>query len=159
MIWSFNGRYKVEKIFPRPALREKCPYFESFCFVFSRIQTRITPNTDIFYAVLSVSLFLLSYLSNTIQHSIPSWHSDVVTTLSQRRCWRCHNVVARSKMRVVPTLVSDVVTTSLSNVVKTLPQRCYNVTTTLSIGLVLGHFTMDYSDFFPFTETWKLQKC
>ena len=89
----------------------------------------------------------------------PSWHSDVVTTLSQRRCWRCHNVVARSKMWVVPTSVSDVVTTSLSNVVKTLPQRCYNVATTLSIGLVLGHFTMDYSDFFPFTETWKLQKC
>ena len=84
----------------------------------------------------------------------PSWHSDVVTTLSQRCCWRCHNVVARSKMRVVPTSVSDVVTTSLSNVVKTLPQRCCNVATTLSIGL-LGHFTTDYSDFFPFIETWE----
>ena len=93
-------------------------------------------------------IFLLLY---------PSWHSDVVTTLSQRRCWRCHNVVARSKMRVVPTSVSDVVTTSLSNVVKTLPQRCYNVATTLSIGL-LGHFTTDYSDFFPFIETWESYK-
>ena len=70
--------------------------------------------------------------------------------LAQRRC---DNVVARSKIRVVPTSVSDVVTTSLSNVVKTLPQRCYNVAITLSIGLVLGHFTMDYSDFCPFTET------
>ena len=79
---------------------------------------------------------------------IPNWHNDVVTTLSQR----CHNIVARSKMRVVPTSVSNVVTTLLSNVVKTLPQRCYNVATTLSIGL-LGHFATDYSDFFPFIET------
>ena len=76
---------------------------------------------------------------------------------------RCHvvvNVVTlwHGRKWVVPTSVSDVVTTSLSNVVKTLPQRCYNVATTLSTGLVLGHFTMDYSDFCPFTETWKLQK-
>ena len=90
--------------------------------------------------------------------TLPSWHSDVVTTLLKRRCWRCHNVAARSKMRVVLTSVSDVVTTSLSNVVKKLPQRCYNVTTTLSIAL-LCHFTTDYSDFFPFIETWKLHKC
>ena len=82
----------------------------------------------------------------------PNWHSDVVTTLSQRRCSRCHNVVARLKMRVVPTSVSDVVTTLLSDVIKTLPQRCCNVATTLSIGF-LGHFTTDYSDFFPFIET------
>ena len=66
-------------------------------------------------------------LKLTLTLTQPSWHSDVVTTLSQRRCWRCHNVVARPKMRVVPTSVSDVVTTSLSNVVKTLPQRCYNI--------------------------------
>ena len=26
-------------------------------------------------------------------HDQPSWHRHVVTTLSQRRCWRCHNVV------------------------------------------------------------------
>ena len=69
---------------------------------------------------------------------VPSWHSDVVTTLSQRCCWRCHDVVAWSKMRVVPTSVSNVVTTLLSNVVKTLPQRCYNVATTL--GLFCGLF-------------------
>ena len=85
---------------------------------------------------------------------LPSWHSDVVTMLSQCRCWRCHNVVTRSKMRVVPTLVYDIVTTSLSDVIKTLPQRCCNVTTALSIGF-LGHFTTDYSDFFPFIETWE----
>ena len=67
---------------------------------------------------------------------MPSWHS---------------NVVAWSKMRVVPRSVSDVVATSLFDVVKTLPQHCYNVATTSSIGF-LGHFTTDYSDFFPFIE-------
>ena len=46
--------------------------------------------------------------------NLPSWHSDVVTTLSQHRCWRCHNVVARSKMRVVPTSAL---------------RRCHNVAT------------------------------
>ena len=78
---------------------------------------------------------------------------NVVTTSSQRR-WHCHNVVTRSKMRVVPTSVSDVVTTSLSDVIKTLPQRCCNVATTFSIGF-LGHFTTDYSDFYPFIEMWE----
>ena len=43
---------------------------------------------------------------------IPSWHSGVVIT-SQRRCWCCHNVVARSKIRVVLMSVSDVVKTLL----------------------------------------------
>ena len=33
-------------------LREKWPYTELFSSVFSRIQTRITPNMDTFYAVL-----------------------------------------------------------------------------------------------------------
>ena len=56
-----------------------------------------------------------------------SRHSDVVTTLSQRRGWRCHNVVARSKMRVVATSVSDFGTTSSCDIVKTLPQRRHNV--------------------------------
>ena len=50
-----------------------------------------------------------------------------MTTLSQRRGWRCHNVVRRSKMRVVATSVSDVVTTSLFNVVKMLAQRHDNI--------------------------------
>ena len=59
---------------------------------------------------------------------------------------------AQSKMRVVPTSDSNVVTTSLSDVDKTLPQSSYNVAATLNIGL-LGHFTTDYSDFFPFIET------
>ena len=49
-------------------------------------------------------------------------------------------------------VVSNVVTTSLSDVIKTLPQGCCNVATTLSIGFP-GHFTTDYSDFFPFIET------
>ena len=57
----------------------------------------------------------------------PSWHRDVVATLSQHRCWRYHNVVVRSKMRVVSTSVSNVVTTSLSDVAKTLPKRRRNI--------------------------------
>ena len=80
----------------------------------------------------------------------------LLTQLAQRRC---DNVATTSLLTlsqrcgtVENESCTDVVT-SLSNVVKTLPQRCYNVATTLSIGLVLGHFTMDYSDFFPFTET------
>ena len=39
----------------------------------------------------------------------------------------------------------------------TLPQHCCNFATTLSIGF-LGHFTTDYSGFFPFIETWKSYK-
>ena len=35
----------------RFALREKCPYSELFWSVFPRIRTRITPNTNTFYAV------------------------------------------------------------------------------------------------------------
>ena len=72
---------------------------------------------------------------------MPSWHSDVVTTLSQRHCWRCHNVKTRSKMKVVPMSFSDFATTSLSDVIKTLSQRCCNVATTFSIGF-LGHFAL-----------------
>ena len=67
---------------------------------------------------------------------MPNWHSDVVTTLWQRRGCRYHNFVASSKMRVVATSVSNVVTTSLYDVAKTLPQCCYNVATTLTNGCV-----------------------
>ena len=73
----------------------------------------------------------------------------ITAQLAQRRCDNV--VVAQSKMRVVPTSVSDVATMSLSDVVKTLSQRYYNVATTLNIGLP-GHFTTDYSNFFPFIE-------
>ena len=69
---------------------------------------------------------------------------DVDTTLWHGRKWELYR-------RQFPTL--------WQRRSPTLSRRCYNVATTLSIGLVLGHFTMDYSDFFPFTETWKLQKC
>ena len=55
-------------------------------------------------------------------------------------------------MRVVPTSVSNVVTTLLSDVIKTLPQCCCIVAIKFSIGF-LGRFTIDYSDFFPFIET------
>ena len=76
--------------------------------------------------------------------SKPNWYCDIVATLSQ--------LCGTDNMRVVPASVSDVVTTSLSDVMKTLPQRCYNVTTTLSLRF-LGHFTVDYSDFFSFIKT------
>ena len=88
---------------------------------------------------------------------LPSWHSDVVTTLSQHRCWRCHNIMGHSKMRVVPKSVSDVAITSLFDVIKKFSQRCYNVATTLNIRF-LGHFTTDYPDFFPFIKTWESYK-
>ena len=52
----------------------------------------------------------------------PSWHSDVVTTLWQRR-WRCHNVVARSKMSC-----TDVSFRRCDNVAL---QRCQDVASTL----------------------------
>ena len=64
---------------------------------------------------------------------------DVVTTLWHGRKWELYR-------RQFPTL--------WQRRSPTLSRRCYNVATTLSIGLVLGHFTMDYSDFCPFTETW-----
>ena len=88
-------------------------------------------------------------------HTSPSWHSDVVTTLWQRRCWRCDNVVARSKMRVVPTSVPDVVTTSPSNVVKTLPQRRHNIKHWISVRpFYYGLFWFLYLH-----RNVKLQKC
>ena len=52
------------------------------------------------WKINAVSVYFLVYF--------PSWHSDIVTTLSQRRGWRCDKVVARSKMRVVAMSVSDV---------------------------------------------------
>ena len=65
-----------------------------------------------------------------------------LASFSQLAQRRCDNVVttsrltARSKMRVVATSVSDVVTMSLYEVAKTLPQSCYNVTTTSTNGCV-----------------------
>ena len=79
-----------------------------------------------------------SFLQNTSGRLLLQIHE--ITQLAQRRC---DNVVTtslltlsqRSKMRVVPMSVSDVVTTPLSNVIKTLPQRSCNVATTFSILL------------------------
>ena len=65
--------------------------------------------------------------------------------------------LVRAKMRVVPTSVSDVGTTSLADVIKTLPQRYYNVATILSIGF-LDHFTTGYSDFSLHRNVKELQK-
>ena len=64
--------------------------------------------------------------------STPSWHSDVVTTLSQCRGWCCHNVVAWSKMRVVVTSVSGVATSLL--------QRCHNIKHLVSRPFYYGQF-------------------
>ena len=102
-----------------------------------------------------VEYLLINVFHEKLHH--PSWHSDVMTRLSQRRCYRCCNVATRSKMRVVPTSVSSVVTAWLSDVIKTLPQRCCNVATTFIIGF-LGHFTTDYSDFFPSSKRERVTK-
>ena len=66
----------------------------------------------------------------------PSCHTNVVITLSQRWDWGCHNVVARSKMRVMATSVSNDVTATLYDVAKTLPQRYYNAAKTSTNGCV-----------------------
>ena len=62
-----------------------------------------------------------------------------------------YNAVSQLAQRRCDNVVSDVVTTSLPDVIKTLPHCCCNVVTTFSIGF-LGHFAADYSDFFPFIE-------
>ena len=61
--------------------------------------------------------------------------------ISQLVKWSCDNVVARSKMRVVATSVSDAVTMLLCNVTKTLLQSCYNVATTSTNGCA-GAFSL-----------------
>ena len=58
-------------------------------------------------------------------------------------------------MRVVSAPFSDVVTASLSDVAKTLPQCCYNVGTTLSIEF-LSHFNADF--LFPSSERERVTK-
>ena len=77
-----------------------------------------------------------------------SWTSGVVATLWHRWGWHCHNLVARSKIRVVATQLSKIFTTSVFHVFRTLLQRLCTIATTLTIGF-LSHFTTDYSDSFP----------
>ena len=89
--------------------------------------SKMLPHKKNLHKILDENLWVSSEIK-----MFPSWHSDVVTTLSQHYWWRCHNIVARSKVRVVPTSVSDVMTTPQSDIVKTLPQRCYNVATRLT---------------------------
>ena len=138
----------LQKDLPRLHFWEICGQYLKTVWVIKTFEVFV-----LVFTLLHPSGCLQRRILNLVEH-LPSWHSDVVTTLWQRRCWRCHNVVTRSQIRVAPTSVSDVVTTSLSDVIKTLPQRCCNVATTFSIGF-LGHFTTDYSDFFPFIETWE----
>ena len=95
------------------------------------------------------------------------WHDclTVVAQLVQQHCetlsqccgWRCHNVVAWSKMKAGATSISNNGKTSLSDVVKTLPLRYHNVTITLSTWF-LGHFITDNPDFFPAIKTWENYK-
>ena len=73
-----------------------------------------------------------------------SWHSDVVTMLSQRRDWRCHNVVVRSKMGDAAT--------SVFYIVKTLSRRCHNVATTSPQHQALRFW------FLSAIETWESYK-
>ena len=118
----------------------------------------------VFNKLYSAKLFPMMIKSKSVPSRIASktrilsvyWPNVLSIVLRNQRSQlaqrRCHNVVARSKMRVVQTSASDVVTTSLSDVIKTLPQCCCNVVTTLS-NRFLGHFSTDYSDFFPFIGT------
>ena len=87
---------------------------------------------------------------------------------SQLAQWRCDNVVTTSWLTLSQhcgtvenescgDVGPDVVTVLLSNIVKTLPQRCYNVDTTLSIWF-LGHFITGNFDLFPAVETWQSYK-
>ena len=72
--------------------------------------------------------------------------ADVVTALCHGQKWvLCRRQFPKLWQRRCPTFV------------KTLPQRCCNVTTTLSIGF-RGHFITDYSDFFRVIETWESSK-
>ena len=48
----FSGGYRIERDRQKETtLRKKCPYSELFWSERGKIQTRITPNTDTFYAV------------------------------------------------------------------------------------------------------------
>ena len=49
LLFSFNGDSNSNKI-DLQTLHEKCPYLEFFWSAFSCMRTRITPNTDTFYA-------------------------------------------------------------------------------------------------------------
>ena len=74
VIKKSSGSYHNLSIF---FLHKKCPYSELFWSAFSRIRTRITPNTDTFHAVLNLNwLFLLqqshSYTSSTAAVKAPS---------------------------------------------------------------------------------------
>ena len=55
----------------RSSLCKKCPYSELFWSVFSRIRTRITPNTDIFHALV-------------ISHKFNTWYGDRVSDKLKR---------------------------------------------------------------------------
>ena len=83
-ITSFNVFYNIFT-----TLRKNCPYLELFCFVFSRIwteterysaslriqsecgkiQTRITPNTNTFFAVLITAIFHSAVVPRAISYS------------------------------------------------------------------------------------------
>ena len=73
--------------------------------------------------------------------TLPSWHSDVVTTLLQRRCWRCHNVAARSKMTVVSFWRCDnVALQRCQEVASTLLQRRHNIKHCITLPFYYGLF-------------------
>ena len=50
----FQQKSSFLKLSVKITLREKCQYLELFWSVFSRIRTRVTPNTDTFYAVQAI---------------------------------------------------------------------------------------------------------
>ena len=129
------------------AVLKECNTFDSNSLSFIP-SCSLQPTNNCFCQTES-GINLQTILHLSMNYWFPSWHSDVVTTLllTLSRCGTVENELYR---RQFPTL--------WQRRSPTLSRGCYNVATTLSIGL-LGHFTTDYSDFFSFIETWKLQKC
>ena len=110
-----------------------------FCYIDLTLETdwfELASTITLVFASVLVTSKMKMYLSvskdendiklTSVTFLISSWHSDVVTTLEQPLCWRCRNIVARPKMRIVPRSVSDNVTMSLSDIIKALLQRRQN---------------------------------
>ena len=88
------------------------------------------------YICMYIYIYIYIYIYKKMLY--PSRHSNVVML------WQhCDNVMVnvvttswQGRKWVMATSVSDVVTMSLYNIAKMLPQRCYNITTTSTNGCV-----------------------
>ena len=71
---------------------QKCPYSEQFWSTFSRIWTRITPNTDTFYAVDTKLVLILNssrhYLVMIRSRNSPKLVTEIISKVLTRLCFR-----------------------------------------------------------------------